>query len=473
MNKSIWETSLTKFERLEEDKVCDVCIVGGGITGISLAYYLKDTSLKTVLIEQDQLASSTTMRSTAKLTYLQKDMLTKIQKYRGKSWAKKYYQAQKDAISEIVSIIKKEKISCHLEKSPSYLFVQEDKNISKLKKEFLLYKEFGAPIKWSKKLPMDFGEKACCFVEDTYVFHPLEYVEGLISAIEKTKSVEIYENTRMHNFLKKDGVYEVHVKDGPTIHAKQMVFAGHYPPFIFPYCIPLKTYLEKDFVESFQQEHFSFNAINLDKEILSIRFFEDHIIQVIDSKTLSNSAIEKSPFSNNPQFYWVNYDIMMPDYLPVVGFIGSKASGLFIGTGFNTWGMTNSNLAAQILASCILRKEHLYASLFSPKRPLTLLSFFHMIWNALLNTYHFIASYFPNQKNAQILWKNGKRLGVVIDDKKKRHVVKLTCPHMKCGLRYNPHDKTWDCPCHGSRFDVDGNLLRGPSTDCVQPDTTS
>ena len=131
MDKSIFNDIKEDFPKLNESITCDILIVGGGLTGLSLAYYLKDENTSTILIEQGKLASSTTRRSTAKLTYFQQDILSKIVKARNKSDAYLYYKAQKEAISRVTDIIKKEDISCHLEKSPSYLYVREEKNKKK------------------------------------------------------------------------------------------------------------------------------------------------------------------------------------------------------------------------------------------------------------------------------------------------------------------------------------------------------
>lgn len=467
MKKSIWEMQVGKFSECGEDKSCDICIVGGGLTGVSLAYYLRNSRKNVILIEQNKLGSSTTGRSTAKLTYLQKDLLSKIQKAHGYKKAREYYQAQRDAMNEVVRVIQQEGISCHLEKSPSYLFVREEKNRGKLQREFSLYKRFGAPISWKKSLPIPCGEKLACTVEDTYVFHPLEYLKGLTDVLENVENVQIYEHTRMIRYQKKSGLFQLELQTGSTIQAKILVFAGCYPPFILPYLFPIKVSLDKEVVRTEKFQNQNFNAINLDSDIFSIRFFENQKIQVVSSKQLGNSAISEPITVSKSGFSWSNYDVMTPDALPIVGFVGSGSSGLYLASGYNAWGMTNSNLAARVLASDILGEKHCYTKLCNPYRHSFSL-FLGRCLNAISNLVHFVASYFPNSSPAHVVWRNGKRVGVVVDTKGVQHEVLLTCPHMKCGLRYNPYEETWDCPCHGSRFDLDGKLLRGPATSCVQ-----
>lgn len=465
MDKSIFDDIKEDFPKLNESITCDILIVGGGLTGLSLAYYLKDENISTILIEQGKLASSTTRRSTAKLTYFQQDILSKIVKARNKSDAYLYYKAQKEAISRVTDIIKKEDISCHLEKSPSYLYVREEKNKKKLKNEIKLYKDFRANVEYCSNLPLKSGEVMCAKAEDNYVFNPTEYAEGLIKAISNSKNVSLYEKTRMIELDKKDGSYIVNLENKKQIFAKKIVFAGHYPPFVFPYLFPATNYLEKDFVCADKHEHMEFNAINLDKDLLSIRFYEDYIIKVVKSAKLSNSSIDINPYEKEDYPYkWINYDIMTQDSLPIIGKIKNN---LYIATGYNTWGMTNSNFAGYLLKDILLGKDNRYKKLVNPKRFPTIMTIMNGIIDNASMIINFIGSYLPLVDKPTITIENGKRVGIVMDKEGKLHKVSLTCPHMKCGLKFNRLTKTWDCPCHGSRFDIDGNLLRGPSTKCV------
>lgn len=465
MDESIFKSVKESFPKLNSDITCDILIVGGGLTGLSLAYYLKDENISTVIIEQGKMASSTTMKSTAKLTYLQQDILSKIVKARNKNDAYLYYKAQKEAISRVIDIIKKEGISCHLERSPSYLFVIKEKNKKKLKNEVKLYKDFGASIEYCSNLPLKSDEVLCAKAEDNYVFNPVEYAIGLLKTIVSSNNISLYEKTRMTQIAKKDDFYIVNLDNKKQILAKKVVFAGHYPPFVLPYLFPTTNYIEKDFVCADKHDHMNFNAINLDKDLLSIRFYEDYIIRVIKTTKLNNSSIDIDPYEKvNYPYKWINYDIITQDSLPIIGEIKNN---LYIATGYNTWGMTNSNFAAYLLKDSILQKDNIYKRLVHPKRFPTVMTIINSIVDNISMMIHFIGSYMPLVNKPIIAIENGKRVGIVVDKKGKQHKVSLTCPHMKCGLKFNRLTKTWDCPCHGSRFDIDGNLLRGPSTKCV------
>ena len=177
----------------------------------------------------------------------------------------------------------------------------------------------------------------------------------------------------------------------------------------------------------------------------------------------------KSNFSDNIKYYWFNYDIMTADYMPLIGYLEKYNKNLLIGTGYNAWGMTNGTLAGKIISDLLLDKSNEYIDLFAPNRKTNILKIANTINYNLKNGLSFISSkvnsyyeFYP--KNIKIV---NKKVGIYTDDKKKEHKVCINCPHMKCGLVFNTIDKTWDCPCHGSRFNVNGKVIKGPSVDNI------
>lgn len=466
MENCIWKIEKDEYPRIEKDEVCDVLIVGGGITGISLLYYLKDSNQKVILIERKKIGETTTMKSTAKLTYLQQDVALKIKKSQGYDAAKAYVESQIDAINEVLRIVKEENISCQMEKNISYLYVRKRKNEKKLRDVYDLYKKMGFNPVYRKT--KEFPSSLAFYVEDTYVFHPLLYIKGLLDAFKNYKNISIYEDTGMVRYRKKDGKYLVFLKNGKTVTCSKLVFTNHYLPFVTPFHLPTKNYLETSIVVAEPHENHYFNAINLDKEVESIRFYDGYRIVVKSSKLLSNSSIlnEKEKEYQNFDYVWHNYDLYTQTYLPMIGKIKSNEE-IYIATGYNTWGMTNSNVAARILASYLKNEKNPLMNVFKSHYPPSIFSTLQFIKDNTLQVIHWVGSHLPRKTKAKIIWKNGKRYGVYKDSKGVRHAVSLVCPHMKCGLRFNDFTKRWECPCHGSEFDIDGNLLRGPSTDCV------
>lgn len=475
--KSIWREGFPRntCPSLNKDIDVDVLIIGGGITGISTAYHLSDSNLKICLVEKNEIGSGVTSRTTGKLTYLQENIYSKLKTYVGKEKAKLYLESQIDAIKMVTDIIKKEMISCDWDKASSYIFSNEKSK--KLEKEKSILSEFDISLKEAKKLPNEEEVEEAFYVNDTYVFHPLKYIYAL-KDICLNKDVSIYEKTKIISIDKEEEVYLCKTRNN-TIRARQVVFAVHYLYFIIPFWMPLKAYIEKSYIEAFQTEqNYHFSAITISKPTISMRYHTDGNINYQLYLTNSHNACVKNNEKENftdlmtaknkkPDYIWSNKDIMTIDSLPYIGSINSDNS-LLIGTGYNTWGMTNGSIAGKILSDIILHKENKYIELFHPKRGINLGKAINFPIILGSNIYSFTKTKIKKNKswyfsNVKFEERNGKSIAIYIDENNKEHIVYNICPHFKCSLIFNEVEKTWDCPCHGSRFDIDGNLIEGPS----------
>ena len=180
----------------------------------------------------------------------------------------------------------------------------------------------------------------------------------------------------------------------------------------------------------------------------------------------------KKLFNLDVNYKWSTHDLISNDYLPI---IGEVEDSLFISTAFNKWGMTNSVLSGKILSDLILKKDNDFSKLFMPNRKITLERSINFIKDTLNITKIFVATKINKNKSfytdrVKFININGKNYGVYIDENNNKHVIRNLCPHMKCSLLFNFMDKTWDCPCHGSRFDIDGNVIKGPSVYDIKKD---
>lgn len=472
--ESIWleEIKTEVNEPLNKDITCNILIIGGGMAGINTALHLKDEK-DVVLIDKDKIGYGVTSHTTGKLTYLQGTMNVDILKSRDLETAIKYIESQKYAIELAKDIIEKYDIDCNLEKNDSYLFTSTDK--TKLTEYKDLFTK--ANINYEEeKLPINIPCVDAIKVKDTYVFHPIKYIEKLKEVI-KESNVQIYENTTAIDLDIKDDYYEI--KTGKAkIKAKKLIICTHYPFFIIPGLIPLKLSLYNSYALSAKQENENFNAINIDEETYSVRYYKDNIIVGGFSHPLYNHLDYKSEedklitfyqkhFKGMPDKIWQTHDLTSHDYLPLIGRLNEKHPNLLIATAFNKWGMTNGILAGKILSDLIKNKENKYENLFKLNRKITLketLNFVasnFMIGTTLVNSKLNKNKDFYNKSYVTNI--NGISCGVYTDKEGKEHIVKNTCPHFKCSLIFNNADKTWDCPCHGSRFDIDGNLIEGPS----------
>lgn len=475
LHKSIWEEEIYPYDfdkNIAYDKA-DILIIGGGMAGLHVAYFLKNSHKKIILIDKGRLANGVTSKTTGKITYLQELIYQKIEKIYNKEKSYTYFRAQKEAIRLLLMIIKKHNINCDLQKVTSYTFSNDTSFVKDFKREKELLQSFSSKIDTEKKFPLPVPHLYSISATDTYVFHPLKYLYALIHILED--SISFFENVTAHNIEKKEDVFYVQTNKG-TIKAKTVIVATHYPFFVTPGFIPLKTYIENSYALATFAKTDNFSAISYKKNIQSFRFQNDYLIYAGLSHSFSQSYdIAKMKdkflstyhtFSQKPiQYLWHTHDIMTDDSIP---FAGKLQEDLFIATGFNKWGMTNSVISAKVIVDIILEKGNEFQDLLNPKRNYNLKRCIYFSSNIYKTGKTYIDTklnrYQKKIGEAKIIKENGIWYGIYKDEKGKIHKVYNKCPHMGCSLTFNHFDKTWDCPCHGSRFGIDGDLIEGPSS---------
>lgn len=457
-NVSIWKDNIDKkeFSKLTEDKEVDVLIIGGGITGINTLYHLRNSNLKVILVEQNKIGYSVTGSSTGKLTYLQNDLIDKIKTSFDKNVAIKYINSQKEAINLAVNIINSNNVDCDLTKTPSYIYTNKDSEVEKMIKLEKFLNSCG--IKTYKDSNKLVESKYMFKVEDTYMFHPIKYLHGLIKEDD-----EIYEETSIKKIEKKEDYYICYT-DNNKIKAKYVVIASHYPYFNMPYLFVVKASLEKSYISASPYKTDNISLISYSKPFISIRNYKDYLLYLSNSHGNYKETNDLKNFKEldkkikdlglKEKYLWSNIDIITNDNLP---YIGEIKENLYIGTGYNTWGMTNGILAGRIISDLIKGQKPEYWDLFDPNR------------KKLLKT----IKVFSNIKDSMIGYVNGftaksnflKYEGSAVEYNGKK--VYKKCPHMGCNLVFNEVEKTYDCPCHGSRFDEKGKCISGPANEDI------
>lgn len=450
------ESKSNKFKELNSDIDTDILIIGGGITGVSTYFHLKNQNINTILVEQNEIGLSTTGRSTGKLTYLQNDLIDKIIKYNGLDVASKYLKLQIDTINKIVSIIKENNIECDIEKVKSYLYTnkkEEIKNIKKLEK-FLTDNNIKVQIDNTDLVE----SKYMISVDDTYILNPIKFTKGLINSNDN-----IYEHTKVID-IKKDNEYYICSTKNNIIKAKQVVIATHYPYFLYPYLFLTKASLEKSYLSVSKYKTDKISLISYSNPFISIRTYKDYLIYLTSTNSLDKIKSDKDNFDNlkkqlnklniKEEYLWTNSDVMTLDGMPYIGRIDKN---LILATGYNTWGLINGFYAGEIICDIITNKENEYIKLFDPKR-IKSKYFINKLSNIVKNIEGYINGY-KKDKNITYYKENGIKLM-----KYKDNVVYRKCPHMGCSLKFNKEELTFDCPCHGSRFDIEGKCINAPST---------
>lgn len=508
---SFWLDSIenkNKFNKLEKDKSTDVCIVGAGIFGLTCGYYLTKQGYNVVILEKEPyISSKTTGHTTAKITSQHNLIYKYLVDSLGVSMAKQYLYANQTAIENIYKIIEEEKMECDFERQNSYVYTNNSDELEKIKLENEAVNSLGFKSEFVTSTPLPFNMLGAIKFPNQAEFNPIKYAYGLANAIIKN-SGKIYIDTLVQNIEKKNDEFITSCKDY-VVRSKYVILASHYP-FIdrFGYYF-LKMYQSTSYVIAVDIGDKTFDGmyINSEQPTFSYRFVngsnEKKLLLVggADHKTGSKIDLSKAYniledevrkyYPNCKVLYrWNTEDCITLDKVPYIGEFSHFMPNMYIGTGFNKWGMTSSNVAGNIIVDKILGRENEYENVFKATR-------LHPIKNNVElgnmikeTTNSFVinkfkvpdadldviednsvmsgskkAGNFEEIKNdsGHVLKYNGQTIGIYKDNDGKIFAVNPICTHLGCLLSWNNLDKTWDCPCHGSRFDYKGHQLYNPA----------
>ncbi len=472
---SIWNKKeiKTKKETLKSDIEVDVLIIGAGITGMTTAYYLRNNK-NICVVDASKIGHGVTLNTTAKINYFQEKIYTKIAKQVNKETAIKYLKSERYAINSIKKIIKEESIDCDFKRVPSFVFANKQSEVEPLKKEVDFLKEQGIKV-YEKDLPSKITSYKSYCVKDTYIFNPIKYLQGIYNKIES--NMHIYENTKIIKIEKLWTHFNCYTPKY-KIKAKKVVIACHYPYFTIPFYLPIKSYIEKSYIiVSKVEKDLNFTCISSSNPIYSCRFYKDNdTIYQISLAESHNTAFKqndsyhfnrvKEIFNLNSKdivMSYTNTDIMTTDSLP---YIGKLKTNMYISCGYNTWGMTNGILGAKIMSDMILNRYNRYASIFNPTR-FNKSNIKELPYIIFSQTKSFLGPKLVKNKtwykNVTFTNEHNKSLATYTDKNNVKHTIINKCPHLGCSLIFNEKEKTWECPCHSSRFTVDGKCIKGPS----------
>jgi len=466
---AVWEKEIkTSYPRLTQPIKKEIVIVGGGIAGFLTACRLSEAGHDVALLEANRLFSGTTGHTTAHLDALQTTLYTKL-KMRSKKKAKLYYESQVESIKEYEAIINKHAIECDFKKEDSYIL--SDKLDCKLKKEAKALKSFGADVTLYER-GEKFIDKAAIKVPGMASFDPLKFLASL------PVNFDIYENTRVTSCdFKRKIVYagEIEVK------AEKIIIATNFPIVNFPGLYFLRMYKSTSYaaavsrakkLEGLYQDvsESGYTLRNLDDKAI-VGGLDHRTGRLDDDKKYEKLSRKAKIISDNGTIthMWSSNDCITFDALPFVGRYGMRTKDVYVITGFNKYGMANAMTASRLIRNLIDNRPDRYKNLFKPQRITCVFNFFRNFLCVLKNLV--LLPLLPSFKCASklksgdgaIVMLGAKKRAVYKDENGNLHVLRAYCPHLKCLLTFNKVDKTWDCPCHGSRFDIDGNIISEPA----------
>lgn len=424
---SIWKesASLPHFDTLEGSVTTDVLIIGGGIAGILCAYFLREKGVDYVLVEGNTICSGITENTTAKITSQHGLIYDKLLHRVGIEKAKMYLDANQNAVKKYFELC--EDIDCDFEKRTNCVYSIDDKR--KLEREVAALYKMGFPAEIIETEELPFQTAGAVSFENQAQFHPLKFLAKI------AENLNIYE----HTFVKELAEHTAVTEKG-NIAFQKLIFATHFPIDNKHGMYFLKMYQHRSYVIALENAPKLRNLyVDEAKGGLSFRCYQDILLlgggahrtgkRGGNWKELRDFAAEHYPNARE-SYFWATQDCMTLDGIPYIGAYSKRMPGCFVATGFHKWGMTSSMAAAMILTDLVLEKENSYAPVFHPSRNMLKPQLLINGWEAAVN---------------------------LLTISKKR------CPHLGCALKWNEAEHSWDCPCHGSRFDEEGILLNNPA----------
>ena len=428
MINSLWADTakLPSFPRLEQDLKTDILIIGGGMAGLLCACALNRACADYALIEADSICSGVTRNTTAKITSQHGLIYDKLIREYDEETARLYYEANQAAISHFRKLAAD--YPCRMETKSAFVYTTGDSET--LEKELRALERIGAKARYWDSLPLPFDVTGAIEFEDQAQFHPLLLAAGIAPGLM------IYVHTPARGF-EGNTVYT----DKVRIEAKKILIATHFPIINKHGGYFLKMFQDRSYVLALENAPDPAGRfISAEGCGPSVRSSGDLLLfgggaHRTGKKGGGFAALEALAQSCYPKagirYRWAAQDCMSLDGIPYIGRYGKNTPGLYVATGFNKWGMSSSMVSAMILGDLLLERENPYAKVFSPQRS-------SMHPQLFLNALH---------ATANLLTPTRPR-----------------CPHMGCALKWNEEEKSWDCPCHGSRFTAEGELLDGPAT---------
>ena len=480
---------LPMFKKLDTNIKVDVTVVGGGIAGITTAYLLAKGGKKVALIDANRLLNGTTGHTTAKITAQHGLIYDELINHFGEEFAKKYYQANDKALQFIQDTINTESIDCHFSQQDAYVYATTDQYAEKVETEFEAYKTLDIEGDLVDKLPIDLPVKKAILMKNQAQFHPLMYFKKLIDAYLNLGG-QIFEGT-VATTINEGETTQVVTKDGYHLDSQFVVICSHFPFYDGMGLYFTKMHAERSYILGVKTEKEYPGGMYLSAEdpSRSLRYEEDEngekLVLIGGDNHKTGQGKDTLEHYRNLQAFgeevlgikeilyrWSAQDLITVDKIPYIGKLTNKHPSIFVATGFRKWGMTSGTLAGQIISDQVLGNHHIYADLFTPSRFVADPSLKHFFKENTNVAGHLIkgklelpAKHPQDLKNGEgdVVNLNGKRCGGFRDDEGTLHLVDTTCTHLGCECEWNHGDHTWDCPCHGSRFSVDGNVIEGPA----------
>lgn len=482
----LWSrSSLRRFPKLEADETTEVAVVGGGITGLTSALLLAQAGKRVVLLEARQLAAGVSGRTTAHLTEALDTRYHRLESKFGRDGAALARASSREAIEKIALLAGSSGNDCGFERLDGYLFTQDESQLAELDAELLAAERAGAVVTRESELALPLGARGVLVFANQAQFRPTDYLRGLVEQLAKTDA-RVYEG-ELVSHVENQGQFRLETDVGHTVTADAVVIATHAPFQTTKLELQLAQYrsyavsgpiaqpLGGLFWDMADPYHY-LRSTTVDGQNYLIVGGGDHRTGTLPKggpdapfRELEALAARLGSVASKR---WSAQVAEPADGLPFIGKPDPKME-LYLAQGFSGNGMTFGTLAAVMMSEALLGRQSRYAELYRADRFKTLASAAAVLSENAETAAHLVTGHVKPASDRPlselgrgegcILKADGKKLAVYRDADGGVHAVSAICTHQGCQVAFNPIEHSWDCPCHGSRFDIDGRVLDGPA----------
>jgi len=492
-NMPVWAESKRgpSHPALKADISADVCIIGAGIAGLSTAYLLGQAGKSVVVLEDGEIGSGDTGRTTAHLSTALDDRYHELERLHGGELTRIAAESHSVAIDTIEAIVRAENISCDFERLDGYLFVPPEGDLLELEEELQAAQRSGIIVEWAVRAPIEsFNTGPCLRFPRQGQFHPLKYLYGLVSSIERNGG-KIFCSTHAADVQGGDPAL-VRTSDGPSVRASAVVVATNAPisetyglytansayrTYAIAAGVPRGSITRALYWDTPDPYHYVRVQGDGSHDWLIVGG-EDHKTGQADDfderfERLESWTRERFPKLEAVDFTWSGQVMEPVDGLAFIGKHPVGKRNVYVATGDSGHGMTYGTIAGLLLRDLITGNTNRWARLYDPSR-ITIRAFAELTQENL-NVAEQLADWVKDPDVASIdqiapgqgatLQSGLMKLAVYRDESGAYHRRSAVCPHLGCIVSWNSSEKSWDCPCHGSRFDPYGNVINGPAKD--------
>lgn len=475
---------------LQGEHGVDVAIIGGGIVGVVAARLLKDRGLTVAVVEAARAGHGVTGRSTAKVTAQHSLFLQRIEDQHGAEATRAYAEANRAGVALIGELVRRHSIDCDLEPADSYVYATTPDGVEKLETERAAAERAGLSMDIVGKAGLPYSISAALRLADQAQFQPADFVAGLAATIPGEGSF-VFENSRVNDWSETSVSTE-----GGTISARHVIMATHLPlgqvGQFYAHTHPHMHAVMAVPIEAGRAPAGMHISVEEPKRsVRRHRGANGETVLILTGPRFKHGKPdeERQAFAELETFArehfgwagggwrWSNEDYAPRDGLPYVGWAGAEGSSLLVATGFDAWGLSNGAAAAQMLADLCAGSDSASAEWFDASRH-SLKGLGKLAKDQAEVAKDLVGGHvrsYPDAGDAGALEEgavvkvDGKKAGIYRDAGGSLSAVSVKCTHMGCALGWNPVDRTWDCPCHGSRFAADGAVLHGPAVAPLEP----